>query len=247
VIAAWATTQGAIKVTAARRLPLSGRRSLLLVWSGIVSLIFGLVMFIEPDGGALAHLGLITVFAIVTGAMEIVFALELAFSAAGQRPEADPGIKARYGMEPEVRSRSLRTSARSTTRSATSTSASTSNVHCFPPGQLEAVIAGTAASAHLVTFAAPDVDAEEAPLLGTERMIRADLFHNQPCPTDRPGGPPGATSSPPLYEWSYLGAAVRWDTTSATRSTAPGNAGRNAPGRHRPTRRRLGACWSLLG
>jgi uncharacterized membrane protein HdeD (DUF308 family) len=77
VIAAWAIARGAIKVTAARRLPLSGGRSLLLVWSGIVSLIFGLVMFIEPDGGALAHLGLIAVFAIVTGAMEIVFALEL--------------------------------------------------------------------------------------------------------------------------------------------------------------------------
>ena len=87
----------------------------------------------------------------------------------------------------------------------------TPNVHCFPPGQLEGVIAGTAATAHLVTFATPDVEAEEAELLGTERMIRADLFHGQPCPTDPPGGPPGATASPPLYPWSYLGPRFGWD------------------------------------
>lgn len=77
VIAAWAMTKGVLKVHAARRLPLSGGRELLLFWSGIVSLIFGLVMFIEPAGGALALLGLIAVFAIVTGLMQIVFALEL--------------------------------------------------------------------------------------------------------------------------------------------------------------------------
>jgi hypothetical protein len=86
-----------------------------------------------------------------------------------------------------------------------------SNVHCFPPGKLEGVIAGTAATALLVTFATPDVDAEEAELLGTERMIRADLFHNQPCPTDPRGGPPGAASKPPLYQWSYLGPRFGWD------------------------------------
>ena len=85
------------------------------------------------------------------------------------------------------------------------------NVHCFPPGQLEAVVAGTAVSALLKAFATPNVDAEDAPFLGTEHMLRADHFHNQPCPTDPPGGPPGATSSPPLYEWSYLGPRFGWD------------------------------------
>jgi hypothetical protein len=79
------------------------------------------------------------------------------------------------------------------------------NVHCFPPGKLEALVAGTAETSILVVFATSDVNAEEAPLLGTERNIRADLFHNQPCPTDPPGGPPGAATSPPLYTWSYLG------------------------------------------
>jgi uncharacterized membrane protein HdeD (DUF308 family) len=77
VIAAWAVTKGVLKVIAARRLPLSSGRELLLFWSGIVSLVFGLVMLIEPAGGALALLGLIAVFAIVTGLMQIVLALEL--------------------------------------------------------------------------------------------------------------------------------------------------------------------------
>lgn len=85
------------------------------------------------------------------------------------------------------------------------------NVHCFPPGKLEGVIAGTVETTLLMTFATSDVNAEEAPLLGTERMIRADLFHDQPCPTDPPGGPPGAASSPPLYQWSYLGPRFGWD------------------------------------
>jgi hypothetical protein len=85
------------------------------------------------------------------------------------------------------------------------------NVHCFPPGKLEAVVAGTAVSALLVTFATPDVNAEQAPFLGTEQMLRADHFHNQPCPTDPPGGPPGEARTPPLYEWSYLGPRFGWD------------------------------------
>ena len=69
------------------------------------------------------------------------------------------------------------------------------------------------ASAHArsIAFATPDVNAEEAPFLGTEHILRADHFHNQPCPTDPPGGPPGATSSPPLYEWSHLLERFGWD------------------------------------
>jgi uncharacterized membrane protein HdeD (DUF308 family) len=77
VVGAWAIVKGVVKVTAARKLPLSGGRELLLFWSGIVSFVFGLVMLIGTDEGALALLGLIAVFAIVNGTMQIVFALEL--------------------------------------------------------------------------------------------------------------------------------------------------------------------------
>jgi hypothetical protein len=74
------------------------------------------------------------------------------------------------------------------------------NVHCAPPGQLEGIISGQAKVAMFVAFATSDLDATSAPLLGTERMIRADLFHGQPCPTD-----------PPSYEYSWLFSRFGWD------------------------------------
>jgi hypothetical protein len=74
------------------------------------------------------------------------------------------------------------------------------NVHCAPPGQLEGVISGEAAAAAFLAFATSDLHATNATLLGTERMIRADLFHGQPCPTD-----------PPSFEYSWLYPRFGWD------------------------------------
>jgi hypothetical protein len=74
------------------------------------------------------------------------------------------------------------------------------NVHCAPPGALSGVISGEAAMVSMLAFATSDVGATEAPLLGTERMIRADLFNGQPCPTD-----------PPSYEYSWLFPRFGWD------------------------------------
>ena len=74
------------------------------------------------------------------------------------------------------------------------------NVHCAPPGQLERIVSGEARAAMFVVFATDDVDATSAEFLGTERLIRADLFHGQPCPTD-----------PPSYEYSSLFERFAWD------------------------------------
>jgi hypothetical protein len=73
------------------------------------------------------------------------------------------------------------------------------NAHCAPPGQLEAIVSGEARAAMFVAFATTDLSANSAPFLGTERLIRADLFHGQPCPTD-----------PPSYEYSSLMARFGW-------------------------------------
>lgn len=73
------------------------------------------------------------------------------------------------------------------------------NVHCFPPGALAGVISGDAVMVMTVAFATSDLGATEAPLLGTERIIRADRFHGQPCPTD-----------PPSYEYSWLFPRFGW-------------------------------------
>jgi hypothetical protein len=85
------------------------------------------------------------------------------------------------------------------------------NVHCAPPGQFEAIASGQARAGMFVAFATNDLNATSAERLGTERLIRGDLFHGQPCPTDPPGGPPGASTSPPRYEWSWLFPRFGWD------------------------------------
>lgn len=74
------------------------------------------------------------------------------------------------------------------------------NVHCAPPGQLEGVISGEAAAAMFFAFATTDLGATDAQLLGTERLIRADLFHGQPCPTDGPS-----------FQYSWLYPRFAWD------------------------------------
>ena len=58
-------------------LPLSGGRSRLLALGAVLSVAFGVVMFAHPGAGAVALLALIAAFALVTGASQIAFALEL--------------------------------------------------------------------------------------------------------------------------------------------------------------------------
>jgi uncharacterized membrane protein HdeD (DUF308 family) len=77
-IAALAVSTGGLQLgLGALVLPVTGRRTLLVMLLGAVSVIFGVVMFAHPGAGALALLSLIAAFAIVTGAMQIVLALEL--------------------------------------------------------------------------------------------------------------------------------------------------------------------------
>ena len=76
-IAAWAIVVGSVESALAFALPLSGGRSLWLVLGGLLSIAFGVIMFAHPGAGAVALLALIAAFALVTGAMQIAFALEL--------------------------------------------------------------------------------------------------------------------------------------------------------------------------
>jgi uncharacterized membrane protein HdeD (DUF308 family) len=77
VVAAWAVAIGVLTLAAAIQLPLSGGRRVLLILNGLVAGAFGAVMFIEPDTGAVAIVALIAAFTIVTGVMQVGFALEL--------------------------------------------------------------------------------------------------------------------------------------------------------------------------
>jgi uncharacterized membrane protein HdeD (DUF308 family) len=76
-IAAWAIALGILEMSFAFAAPISGGRSLLLALGGVLSVAFGVVMFAHPGAGAVALLALIAAFALVTGAIQIAFALEL--------------------------------------------------------------------------------------------------------------------------------------------------------------------------
>jgi uncharacterized membrane protein HdeD (DUF308 family) len=77
VVAAWALAVGVLMLAAATQARLDWPTKLLLALSGIISGVFGAVMFIEPDAGAVAIVALIAAFMIVTGVMQIGFAIEL--------------------------------------------------------------------------------------------------------------------------------------------------------------------------
>jgi uncharacterized membrane protein HdeD (DUF308 family) len=77
VVAAWAIALGVLMLIAAIEAPLDWSAKLLLGLNGVISGAFGAVMFIEPDIGAIAIVALIAAFFIVTGVMQVGFALEL--------------------------------------------------------------------------------------------------------------------------------------------------------------------------
>jgi uncharacterized membrane protein HdeD (DUF308 family) len=76
-IAIWAIATGVTELYAAMMLPLSGARTVLTAVSGVVMAGFGIVMFVEPDEGAIALLALVAAFAFVRGTFDIALAVEL--------------------------------------------------------------------------------------------------------------------------------------------------------------------------
>jgi uncharacterized membrane protein HdeD (DUF308 family) len=77
LIAAWAILTGGATVVAAIELRKAIDNEWLLGLSGAAALLFGVCIAIYPNIGALALLGAIAAYAIVVGAMQIVFALRL--------------------------------------------------------------------------------------------------------------------------------------------------------------------------
>jgi uncharacterized membrane protein HdeD (DUF308 family) len=75
-IAAWAIALGIFEIALSFSLPISGPRSLLLGLSGLLSIVFGVIMFAKPGAGAIALLALIAAFALVSGVTQVVLAFE---------------------------------------------------------------------------------------------------------------------------------------------------------------------------
>ena len=75
VIGAYAIVLGIVAVVGAFWLPIDGGDTALLILSGLVSILFGVVMFAKPGDGALVTLALIAAFALVTGITELIVAI----------------------------------------------------------------------------------------------------------------------------------------------------------------------------
>jgi len=71
LLAAWAILTGVLALIAPLAYPMSGGRGLLSVLSGLLSIIFGILIAAQPSPGLLAVVWLIGVYAIVVGVMYI--------------------------------------------------------------------------------------------------------------------------------------------------------------------------------
>jgi len=76
-IAAWAVVMGIFQIIAAIRLRKEIQNEWLLGLSGVLSVLFGIIMFVQPGAGALAVIWVIGAYAIVFGALLIWLGLRL--------------------------------------------------------------------------------------------------------------------------------------------------------------------------
>ena len=75
LVGLWAILTGIFEVVAGFELPIS--RDWLLALAGVVSIIFGVLVFVNPGSGALAVVGLIGIYALVFGGTLLVLGLRL--------------------------------------------------------------------------------------------------------------------------------------------------------------------------
>lgn len=88
LIAAWAIVHGIFEIAAAIRLRKEIQNEWLLILSGAISVLFGIVMIVNPGAGAMAVLWLIGVFAVAYGALLVVLAFKLKKHAGPKVPAA---------------------------------------------------------------------------------------------------------------------------------------------------------------
>jgi uncharacterized membrane protein HdeD (DUF308 family) len=74
-VGAYAMLSGVLDIAIAIRLRRSIRGELLLILTGMVAIVFGVLVFLFPDAGALTLVWMISVYAIATGIMLLVLGL----------------------------------------------------------------------------------------------------------------------------------------------------------------------------
>jgi uncharacterized membrane protein HdeD (DUF308 family) len=75
VIGTYAIIFGVLTVAGAFRLPLDDSDRILVTLTGVISVLFGILMFAKPGDGALALLALIAAYALITGVAELTIAI----------------------------------------------------------------------------------------------------------------------------------------------------------------------------
>jgi uncharacterized membrane protein HdeD (DUF308 family) len=76
-IAIWAVAQGVFEIMAAIHLRKAIRGEWLLILAGIASVVFGVLLMVQPARGALALLWLIATYAIIAGILHVVLAFRV--------------------------------------------------------------------------------------------------------------------------------------------------------------------------
>ncbi|WP_158292693.1 MULTISPECIES: HdeD family acid-resistance protein [Kribbella] len=94
VIGAYAIALGVIAIGGAFWLPIDGSDTALMSLSGVVSILFGIVIFAQPGTGALVTLALIAAFALVAGVTQLAFAV-------GGKRLLDGGLKDGFERKPK--------------------------------------------------------------------------------------------------------------------------------------------------
>jgi uncharacterized membrane protein HdeD (DUF308 family) len=94
VIGAYAVALGILAIVGAFWLPIDGGDTGLMIVSGLVSILFGIVIFARPGAGALVVLALIAAFALVTGITEVVVGI-------GGKRLLDSGLKRSFAPKPQ--------------------------------------------------------------------------------------------------------------------------------------------------
>ena len=94
VIGAYAIALGVIAIGGAFWLPIDGSDTALMSFSGVVSILFGIVIFARPGTGALVTLALIAAFALVAGVTQLAVAV-------GGKRLLDGGLKDGFERNPK--------------------------------------------------------------------------------------------------------------------------------------------------
>jgi len=97
VIGVYAVMLGVIAIGGAFWLPISGGDTALMILWGVLSIVFGIVIFAKPGAGALVTLALIAAFALIIGISELAVAI-------GGKRLVEHDLKSMFGPKPQASS-----------------------------------------------------------------------------------------------------------------------------------------------